>query len=110
MALRTRNVKGQLANSASTLLTADLNQTIIIQNVTIANASGISQPGIKFYIVPLSGSASNANQVSFTSSILDDDQIQLSIKHNLFNGDFLAAEATNATAVNFFVSYVQRTD
>tara|TARA_R100000951_G_scaffold19244_3_gene16015 strand:- start:3569 stop:3901 length:333 start_codon:yes stop_codon:yes gene_type:complete len=110
MALQTRNVKGQMSNSAAAVLTAGTKQTFIIQNITIANASGSDVSDIKFYIYPDGGSASNSTQVFFLSSLVDDSQAQVSLKHNLYNGDVLAAVAGTNTAVNYVISYAKRTD
>ena len=110
MALFTRNVKGQLADSPAALLTVDLSQTWIIQNITISNNSGSTVSGIKFYVYPNGGSAGNATQFVNIGSLTDDESRQISLKHNLGSQDVLAAEAGTATAVNYIVSYAQRTD
>lgn len=107
---QTRNVKGQLAASPGALLTAGVNQTAILQTITISNASGADVADIKFFIYPSGGSATNATQVSYTASLVDDGDKQISLKHNLYNGDVLAGVAGTGTAVNYVISYAVRTD
>lgn len=110
MALFTPSVKGQLANTATALLTVDKNETWIIQNITISNHTALTVEDIKFYIYPNGDTAASDTQFFTLGSMPPGATRQVPLKHNLNSEDILAAVAGTPTAVNFIVSYAQRTD
>jgi hypothetical protein len=111
MAIFNKNVKGQLANSAGALLTATANETFFITKITLHNASGSSVANIKLYIYASGGSASTSTQVIEIASLADTETRTVALNnHFLRDGDVLAGEAGTNNAVNYVISYTQRTD
>ncbi len=110
MAVRKLNVKGQLPNSATALLTAGAKESIVLNGGAIMNASGSDVSGIKFYIYPSGGSASDSTQVRHIDTILDDEDLLLDLRHQLYDGDVLAALAGTNNAVNYVIDYTLTTN
>ncbi|MBL4753630.1 MAG: hypothetical protein JKY52_08580 [Flavobacteriales bacterium] len=110
MALLLKNAKGQLAATATTILDVSVNQTWIIQNITIHNGDAAAQSNIKFYIFPDGGSASASTIFINIGSLNPGETRQINLKHNLNSKDILSAEAGTASKVNYIVSYAERTD
>ena len=110
MALTTVNFKGQLAGTPTAIVTVDLNESWIIQNISISNNSGSTVNDIRFYIHAGGGTANDDTQFINIGSMKDDTNKQISLKHNLNSLDVLAARATTADAINYIVSVAQRTD
>ena len=109
MALKLKNVKGQLGSTA-TLLTVPANQTFIIQNITVHNGSGSDVSNIQFYIVPSGGSSSASTIFIDIGSLLAGETRQINLKHNLISADFIRGSAATSNSVNYIISYAQKAD
>ncbi|MBL4940379.1 MAG: hypothetical protein JKY81_01800 [Colwellia sp.] len=110
MALLLKNVKGQIAASASILLNVAKNQTWVIQNITIHNGDAAAQTDTKFYIYPDGGAASASTIFVNIGSLAAGETRQINLKHNLNSEDVLAAGTNLDNKVNYIVSYFERTD
>lgn len=110
MAFNTPSVKGQLGIAAAALLTVDVNETWTVQNITIHNGTTSTVNDVEFFIYPNGGTATSATRIDRIGSFLAGESRQISLRHNLNSQDVLAASAGTATAVNFVISYAQRTN
>jgi hypothetical protein len=105
MAIEQREALGQLASSATAILTVPDGQKYILNGGRLTNASGSSVADIEFYIYPSGGSAGNDTVCLEFESILDKKFEFLNLRDHLVAGDVLAAKAGTASALNYFIPY-----
>lgn len=98
-------ILGQLAGTASALLTVPAGQKYILNGGTVTNANGADVSDIEFYIYPNGGSASNATARIPEFSLVDGQFKYLNLRDHLNAGDVLAAKAGTASAVNYHIPF-----
>jgi hypothetical protein len=111
MALSQKRVVGQLASSATALLTVTTGQTWILNGGTVTNGdTSASVADVIFYIYPSGGSAGNATKRLVIKSMLPGEIRYLNLRDHMEAGDVLSAVAGTASKINYHIPYTVRTD
>lgn len=108
MAFKSRGVQGQLAASATALLTADSNT--VVQPTKLILYAEEADTDIDIYIVRSGGSAGATTRFQRISSMALDERVDIGFGGvSLYDGDAIHAESATANRINYDLSYTERT-
>ena len=108
MQFKNRTVQGQLASTATDLVVAGPNVTIIITKIVLFGEE--ADTNIKLHIVPNAGNAAATNEFYRNTGIGLGEQVSVPLTGvTLYNGQKLQGLSTTADRINYAISYSERT-
>lgn len=108
MAFRSRGVQGQLAASATALVTAGTNT--VIQPTKLILYAEEADTNIDIYIVRSGNSAGATTRFELITSMALNERVDIGFGGvSLYGGDAIHANSDNANRINYDLSYTERT-